>query len=119
MYLTGSHIWNNTFTAVGRSEGWATFSPHSTRILYKSFIADRNQLFVAPVGGCGPPIAIGPSYREVGGSLGGMFSPDGRWVIVSDPNSGETRLVDAATGGNGELLPWSTADISAWQRLAP
>ena len=63
---------------------------------------------------------MGPSYRQVNNKfIGGTFSPDGKWVVVSDPASGETRLVDAAKGGNGTLLAWSAADLSGWQRLAP
>ena len=115
------------FTDIGRTEAFATFSPDSSRIIFRSYLApgrrdrrDRYQVQVAPVDGSAYPLAIGPSYR-VGedDSLSYMFSPDGKWVIVADPASGETRIVDAATGGDGEILPWSAADISGWQRLAP
>ena len=107
-------------TDVGRSQGYATFSPDSRRIIFADYIADTDQFMVAPVDGSSPPVAMGPSYRQVNNEfIGGMFSPDGKWVVVSDPASGETRLIDAAKGGNGTLLAWSAADLSGWQRLAP
>ena len=107
-------------TDVGRSEGYATFSPDSRRIVFVNYVADTNQIMVAPIDGSSPPVPMGPSYRQVNNKfIGGMFSPDGKWVVVSDPASGETRLVDAAKGGNGTLLAWSAADLSGWQRLAP
>jgi hypothetical protein len=111
---------DRTLTEVGRSEGWATFSPDSSRILFQNGIADRNQMFVVPIDGGAPRLAMGPAYRTATDeSLGGFFSPDGKWVIVTDPASGETRLVDAVLGGDGEVLAWSAADVSGWQRLAP
>ncbi len=75
---------------------------------------------VAPVDGSSPPLPIGPRFRQVNNeSIGGMFSPDGKWVVVGDTATGETRLIDLAKGGDGTLLAWSAADISGWQRLAP
>jgi hypothetical protein len=63
---------------------------------------------------------MGPMYRAVDNqAVGGIFSPDGKSVIVFDTATKESRIVDAAKGGNGEILPWSAADISGWQRLAP
>jgi hypothetical protein len=40
-------------------------------------------------------------------------------VIVNDTASKETRLLDAATGGEGRVLPWAADGGTAWQRLAP
>jgi Tol biopolymer transport system component len=126
--LTGSRInildlrtgEDRILTDVGRSEGYATFSPDSRRIVFVNYISDTNQIMVEPVDGSSRPVPMGPSYRQVNNtSLGGMFSPDGKWVVVTDPGSGETRLVDAAKGGKGTLLAWSAADVSGWQRLAP
>lgn len=102
-----------------RSQGFATFSPDSQRILFLSYGTDRTQVTVAGVDGSGP-IAMGPNYPNVAdASVGGVFSPDGRSVLVNDSGSKETRLIDTATGGSGELLSWSAGNISGWQRLAP
>ncbi|HEX5823851.1 MAG TPA: hypothetical protein VFY18_05250 [Candidatus Limnocylindrales bacterium] len=102
-----------------RSQGFASFSPDSQRILFLTYGTDRTQVTVAPVDGS-RPIAMGPNYPNVENeSVTGVFSPDGKSVLVNDSGSKETRLVDAATGGNGELLPWSAGNVSGWQRLAP
>jgi Tol biopolymer transport system component len=103
-----------------RNQGFATFSPDSQLIIFNTSEFDRNQMTVARVDGTGPQLLMGPSYPQVNDQyISGVFSPDGKSVIVNDPGSKETRLVDAATGGNGELLPWSAGNISGWQRLAP
>ena len=107
-------------TDVGRSQGYATFSPDSRRIVFTDYLADTYQIMVAPVDGSSPPLPVGPRFRQVNNkSIGGMFSPDGKWVVVGDTGTGETRLIDSAKGGDGTLLAWSAADISGWQRLAP
>jgi Tol biopolymer transport system component len=111
---------DRTLTDVGRSEGWATFSPDSTRVLFTNYTNQRYQLFDSPIDGNGPRVAIGPMYEQVDNkALNGIFSPDGKWVIVADTGTKDTRIVDAAKGGDGTVLPWSAADISGWQRLAP
>ena len=111
---------DRTLTDVGRSEGWATFSPDSSRIIFQNYTTERDQVFVVPVDGGGPRLAMGPMYRAVDNqAVGGIFSPDGKSVIVFDTATKESRIVDAAKGGDGEILPWSAADISGWQRLAP
>jgi hypothetical protein len=75
---------------------------------------------MAPVNGSSKPIAMGPSYLIVDGQyLSGIFSPDGTSVIVNNPATKETRLVDAAKGGDGRGLPWTADGGTAWQRLAP
>jgi hypothetical protein len=48
-----------------------------------------------------------------------MFSPDGKSVVIIDQGTDEMRLVDAKTGGAGTVLPWSSAEMSGWQRVAP
>ena len=111
---------DRNLTDVGRSEGWATFSPDSKTLLYQNYTNQRYQFFVTPVDGGGPRLPIGPEYRQADNQgISGMFSPDGKSVIVSDSLSKQTRIVDATKGGPGEVLPWSAADISGWQRLAP
>lgn len=103
-----------------RDQGFATFSPDSQLILFNSYASERNQITVARVDGSGPQLRLAPNYRRVGDQyISGVFSPDGKSVLVNDPASKETRLVDVAKGGDGELLPWSAGNVSGWQRLAP
>jgi Tol biopolymer transport system component len=103
----------------GLSQGFGTFSPDSQRILFLTYGTDRTQVTMAPLDGS-RPIAMGPNYPNVENeSVTGVFSPDGKSVLVNDSGSKETRLVDAATGGNGQLLDWSAGNVSGWQRLAP
>jgi Tol biopolymer transport system component len=104
----------------GESEGFATFSPDSNRIIFVTYANNRNRIKVAPVDGSSKPLAMGPSYPIVAGKyLSGIFSPDGKSVIVNDSATKETRFVDAATGGDGQVLPWAADGGTAWQRLAP
>jgi hypothetical protein len=101
-------------------QGYATFSPDSQWILFNTYGFERNQITVARVDGSGPQLRMGLNYPRVNDLyISGVFSPDGKSVLVNDPGSKETRLVDAASGGDGELLPWSAGTISGWQRLAP
>ena len=103
----------------GLSQGFASFSPDSQRIVFLTYGADRTQVTVAAVDGSSQ-LAMGPNYANVkDASVGGIFSPDGKSVLVNDSGSKETRLVDVATGGDGQLLDWSRGNISGWQRLAP
>ena len=100
--------------------GFATFSPDSTRIVYVKVRDGHHQVMSAPVADSTAAVAVGPNYRQVDGQyVTATFSPDGKWLIVSDPVSRETRLVDPVTGGAGELLSWSTGNVSGWQRIAP
>jgi Tol biopolymer transport system component len=102
------------------SQGYATFSPDGRRITFVSYGESRNQIMVAASDGTGPQLAVGPVYPQVEGQfISGIFSPDGKSIVVNDPASKETRLVDVATGGDGQILPWSGGDLSGWQRLAP
>jgi Tol biopolymer transport system component len=104
----------------GESEGFATFAPDSNRIIFVTYTNDRNRIKVAPADGSSRPLAMGPSYPVVAGQyLSGIFSPDGKSVIVNDPATKETRFMDAVTGGDGQVLPWAGEGVSGWQRLAP
>ena len=101
------------------SEGYATFSPDGSRIVFVRYSGSSDQIWVRPVAAGSKPVAAGPAYPQVDGQyIGSSFSPDGKSVIVNDPASKETRLVDAVTGGDGEVVPWSTGGFS-WQRVAP
>jgi Tol biopolymer transport system component len=103
----------------GGSEGFATFSPDSGRILFLTYVGGRAGISVSPVDGSSR-LAMGPLYLNVDGQyLTGTFSPDGTSVIVNNPATKETRIVDAATGGDGRILPWAADGGTAWQRLAP
>jgi Tol biopolymer transport system component len=104
----------------GESEGFASFSPDSNRIIFATNANDRNRVKVSPVDGSSKPLAMGPSYPIVQGRyLTGTFSPDGTSVLVTNEATRETRLVDAATGGDGRIVPWVADAGTAWQRLAP
>jgi Tol biopolymer transport system component len=104
----------------GDSEGFATFSPDSNRIIFGTYANDRNRIKVSPVDGSSRPLAMGPSYPIVQGQyLYGTFSPDGTSVLVTNDATKETRFVDAATGGDGRIVPWVADAGTAWQRLAP
>jgi hypothetical protein len=65
-------------------------------------------------------VGAGPRYAQIDGQyISSQFSPDGKWLIVNDPASRESRLVDATTGGDGRLLSWASGNLGGWQRLAP
>lgn len=103
----------------GLSQGFASFSPDSQRVLFLTYGENRTQITLAAVDGTGA-IGMGPNYVTVGDeSVGGVFSPDGKSVLVNASGPKETRLVDVTTGGNGQLLDWSAGNVSGWQRLAP
>ncbi len=40
-------------------------------------------------------------------------------MIVKNGTRKESRLIEAPTGGDGEVLPWAADGITGWQRLAP
>jgi Tol biopolymer transport system component len=101
-----------------KSQGWASFSPDSRQIVFLRFMGQLRQVFVQPVEGSSPAIAMGPLYPG-DDDAGGSFSPDGRSVIIKNSNRKETRLVDAATGGDGKVLDWAGDGFTGWQRLAP
>ena len=102
----------------GLSQGFATFSPDSRSILYSRFGEGTRQIVVEPVDGSTAAVPMGPSYPN-DHDVAGMFSPDGRSVVVMDTNLKESRVIDAATGGDGEVLTWSADGITGWQRLTP
>ena len=106
-------------TTSGYSEGYPTFSPDGSHIVFLRFSGSTREVMVRAIDTDSEPIHAGPAYvQDDSGSLNGSFSPDGKWVVVNDTKSKETRLVDAVTGGNGRLLPWSEVGFG-WQRLAP
>jgi Tol biopolymer transport system component len=111
---------NRPFSHPLMNEGFATFSPDSRRIVYNLYGPDRLAIQVAPVDGTAEPISVGPSYAYVDG-LGttATFSPDGKFVVVNDQATAETRLVDVTTGGDGQLVTGTGGQFSGWQRLAP
>jgi Tol biopolymer transport system component len=102
-----------------KGQGWASFSPDSKQIVFLRFVGDTRQVFVQPVDGSAPPLAMGPAYPGGDQDLGGTFSPDGRSMIVKNMNVKESRLVDVATGGDGHVLDWAKDGFTGWQRLAP
>jgi Tol biopolymer transport system component len=104
--------------SIGHSQGYATFSPDGRLIMFTAFSESHAQVMVEPVDGSSAAIPMGPIYAQ-GNDVAGLFSPDGRSVIVKDATAKVSRLIDAATGGDGQVLPWSADGITAWQRLAP
>jgi Tol biopolymer transport system component len=129
--------WDGTFTTIhlvdlrtgsdraldpgfGTDEGYATFSPDSTQMLYTDFRSIGNQLVLRRVDGTGAALDIGPLFPRVDGlDLSAIWAPDGQSIMVVDGGSKLTRLVDTSTGGVGRLMSWSPGDVSGWQRLAP
>jgi Tol biopolymer transport system component len=101
-----------------KSQGWATFSPDSRQIVFERYAGNTQQIVVQPVDGNSPAIAMGPAY-PADDDVGGWFSPDGRSVVIKDATRKESRLIDAATGGDGVVLDWAADGFTAWQRLAP
>jgi len=105
---------------LGSSDGYPSFSPDGTRVVYVHYFQTHDQMMLLTVAPGSKPVTAGPQYPLVDGQyISAMFSPDGKLVIVNDPGSKETRIVDAATGGDGDVLPWSGGNLSGWQRLAP
>jgi Tol biopolymer transport system component len=102
---------------VGPSEGYAVFSPDGRRLVVNGYDGDQRMILVAPIDG-GPALQMGIAYPD-DHDVVGIFSPDGRWVLVQDNTTPEARLVDASTGGPGEVLDWSGDGVTGWQRLAP
>jgi Tol biopolymer transport system component len=102
-----------------KSQGWATFSPDSRLIVFIRFVGDTRQVFTQAVDGSAPATPMGPACPNGDDDLNGSFSPDGRSMIVKNANTKESRLVDVATGGDGQILDWTADGFSGWQRLAP
>jgi hypothetical protein len=100
------------------NQGYAFFSPDSRQIIFTRFIEGHRQIMAEPVDGSTAAIPMGPIYPN-GDDLTGIFSPDGRSVIVKDSNAKESRVIDATKGGDGQVLPWSADGVTGWQRLAP
>jgi Tol biopolymer transport system component len=110
---------DRTVTPGGWSEGFATFSPDSSRIVFIRYFEGSDQIWIRPVSG-GDAVPAGRVYPQVDGDyIQGSFSPDGRIAVVSDPAARETRLVDPLTGGEGDPVPWDAGGGFGWQRLAP
>ena len=105
-------------TPPGFSEGYPTFSPDGTQLAYLRFVGDDSQVMLRSIAPGSQAVEAGPRYRIVTQNVGGVFSPDGKSVIVSDQDAKETRIVDAATGGMGTVLPWAGGSCCGWQRLA-
>jgi Tol biopolymer transport system component len=70
----------------GPSEGYATFSPDSTRIVFVRYYGNSDEIWIRPVERGAKAIPAGPAYPMVEGQyIGSSFSPDGTYVIVNDP----------------------------------
>ena len=105
-------------TDASRSEGYATFSPDSRQIVFVEFSEGHGQLMVEWVDGSAAATPVGPIHAD-SDDVTGIYSPDGRSLIVKNGTLKESRLIDATTGGDGQILPWSADGVTGWQRLAP
>lgn len=110
---------DRTITAPDVDEGYATFSPDGSRVTFVQYTEGYDQIMLMPMAPGSVPVAAGPIYPQVDGQyISSAFSPDGRFLMVNDPASKETRIVDAVAGGDGDVVPWATSGFG-WQRLAP
>ena len=107
----------------GRHELHGVVSPDGTNLLFHDVNPDTPGLqeMLAPLDGSAPAIPIGPVYPIVDGNanLDQEFSPDGRSIVILQGRDREIRLVDATTGGAGQVVTWQSNDLPGWQRLAP
>lgn len=102
-----------------RSQGFAWFSPDGKSLLFDVYGDQTDQVAVEPVDGSGPARFLGPTHPVVDGMyLVYSFSPDGKWVVETDVSSQQTRIIDASTGGDGQVLDWLHGAFSGWQREA-
>jgi Tol biopolymer transport system component len=94
------------------------FSPDGSMVLYVGWWDDGSgdQLFIVPVDGSQPRRPIGPKFMDENGQDFG-FSPDGTMVFLD--RTGETTLIDVASGATTELTGGGGPEASGWQRLAP
>jgi Tol biopolymer transport system component len=102
-----------------RSQGFAWFSPDGKSLLFDVYGDQTDQVAVEPVDGSGPARFLGPTHPVVDGMyLVYSFSPDGKVVVETDVSSQQTRIIDASTGGDGQVLDWLHGAFSGWQREA-
>ncbi|MFL5779180.1 MAG: TolB family protein [Chloroflexota bacterium] len=108
------------FGSAKSDEHGATFSPDGTRLAFKRWQNDTEQIVVAALDGSAPEILVGPPYSTLAGNgnVEGDFSPDGKSIVYVDYDHETTRIFDLAAGGDGVLQPW-TKGMLAWQRVAP
>jgi dipeptidyl aminopeptidase/acylaminoacyl peptidase len=111
-----------TFDPSAHCEAGPLFAPDGkTIVAERGNLDSTSQLFVAPVGGGGPGVAVGPAYNYRSRQGFGL-SPDGTKVIwVPTPTLAHDaggRLITLATGAveesNVQFL-----DVPSWQRLSP
>lgn len=101
-------------------EGSATFSPDGSRISFVRYSDGYDQIMIMPIAPGSIAVRAGLVYPQVDGQyITSTFSPDGKWLVVNDTGSKDTRVVDALTGGDGLKVGWPNGGPTGWQRLAP
>ena len=106
--------------SAGTEELTPIFSPDGTKLLIERYEADTvgYRLFVVPVDGGGPEIALGESHPTFTEGASAMWSPDGRSVLLTY-NDDQTSWLYAADGTSAKQVTWTTTGALTWQRLAP
>ena len=96
------------------------FSPDGTWVAFESETSAApgftQQVYLAPVDGRTPPVAVGPAYRYTY-RVGFDFSPDGTKLMLVLRDFGKSVIVDLATKETTEVA--QITDAWGWQRLAP
>jgi Tol biopolymer transport system component len=106
--------------SAGTEELAPNFSPDGTKLLIERYEADTvgYRLFVVPVDGRRPEIALGESHPTFTDGASAMWSPDGRSILLTY-NDDKTTWLYAADGTSAQQVTWTTSGALTWQRLAP
>lgn len=106
--------------SAGSEELNPIFSPDGTKLLIERYEPDTvgYRLFVVPVGGGGPEIALGETHPAFSEGASAMWSPDGRSILLTY-NDDHTTWLYAADGTSAQQVTWTTTGALTWQRLAP
>ena len=106
------------FDGTADGDGWPTWSPDSTKLLFSRWDGTENHLAVGPMAG-GHVVETGPGFADFTDGAVGVFSPDGTRIVARYGNDPEaTWLLDPA-GGPGERLLTDVSGQVSWQRTAP
>ena len=106
--------------SAGTEELTPIFSPDGTKLLIERYEPNTvgYRLFVVPVAGGGPEIALGESQPTFSNGASAAWSPDGRSILLTYNVNHKTWLY-AADGTSAQQVAWTTTGALTWQRLAP